>query len=149
MNEEMTSFDERVSRRWSNGKMTYGIVDLGPVYFIPLGEGRAYTVHGLTIAVFRQRDGHLFAVDNSCPHRGGPLADGVVGAGKVICPLHAWKFNLETGRCLGENATIQTYPVQVVNGRIVIEIRPAPTALPQRDDGAGEGENALLVEAEK
>ena len=110
------------TRSWCNGAMRSHEVDLGPVDFIPLGEGRAYVVADLTIAVFRQRDGRLFASDNECPHRGGPLADGIVGAGKVICPLHAWKFDLATGRCLSEEATIRTYPAREVNGRIVVEI---------------------------
>jgi nitrite reductase (NADH) small subunit len=149
MNAEMTAFDERAERRWPNGKTAWSLVDLGPVNFVPLGEGRAYIVNALTIAVFRQRDGRLFAADNLCPHRGGPLADGLVGAGKVICPLHAWKFDLETGRCLGENVAIRTYPVQEVNGRIMVEIGPTPADLPQRNNGTGEGENALLVGAKK
>lgn len=126
MNAEMTSFDEHAERRWRNGETAWQTVDLGSVDFLPIGEGRAYVVHGLTIAVFRQRDGRLFATENSCPHRGGPLADGIVGAGKVICPLHAWKFDLETGRCQGEGVTIRTYPAQVVNGRIIVEIGPTP-----------------------
>lgn len=107
-------------------------VDLGPVGFIPLGEGRAFVVNETTIAVFRQRDGRLFATDNACPHRGGPLADGIVGGGKVICPFHAWKVDLETGRCLGENVIVQTYPVQVVDGHIVVEIGPVPINPPER-----------------
>jgi nitrite reductase (NADH) small subunit len=135
MSAEMTAFEERAERRWTNGKTTWRLVDLGPVNFIPLGEGRAYIVNDVTIAVFRQRDGRLFATDNACPHRGGPLADGIVGAGKVICPLHAWTFDLETGRCLGENAAIRTYPVQAANGRIVVEIGPAPLAPPQQRKG--------------
>ena len=108
------------------------VVDLGPVDFVPPGEGRAYLVNDLTIAVFRQRDGRLFATDNQCPHRNGPLADGIVGGGKVICPLHSWKFDLATGHCAGENVTIRTYPVQVVDGQIVVEIGPAPLNLPDR-----------------
>lgn len=98
-------------------------VDLGPVDFIPLGEGRAYSMADRVIAVFRQRDGRLFAADNQCPHRGGPLADGILGAGKVICPLHAWKFDLETGRCLsGDEVTVRTYPARIVNGRILVDL---------------------------
>jgi nitrite reductase (NADH) small subunit len=97
--------------------------DLGPVESIPLGQGQAYIVADLIIAVFRQRDGRLFATDNNCPHRNGPLADGIIGAGKLICPLHAWKFDLETGHCLGEEVTIQTYPVREVNGRLMVEIQ--------------------------
>lgn len=97
-----------------------GEIDLGPIQFIPLGEGRAYTLEGRTIAVFRQRDGKLFATDNACPHRAGPLADGIIGAGKLICPLHMWKFDLQTGKCIGEDAELRTYPVHEINGRIRI-----------------------------
>ncbi len=98
-------------------------VDLGPADLIPLGEGRAYVIGDRTIAVFRQRDGRLFALDNACPHRNGPLADGIIGAGKVICPLHGWRFDLETGRCVsGDAAVTRTYPVQQVEGRIVVQI---------------------------
>ena len=97
-------------------------IDLGPLDFIPLGEGRAYTFGRKTIAVFRQRDGRLFATDNMCPHKAGPLADGLVGSGKVICPLHMWKIDLETGRCLGEDGAVRTYPVRAVNGRILVTL---------------------------
>lgn len=97
-------------------------VDLGPLEFVPLGQGRAYVVGEHTIAVFRQRDGRLFATDSHCPHRNGPLADGIVGGGKVICPLHAWKWDLETGRCTGEEITLRTYPVWAVRDRIVVEL---------------------------
>ena len=97
-------------------------IDLGPIDFIPLGEGRAYTFGRKTVAVFRQRDGRLFATDNACPHKAGPLADGLVGAGKVICPLHMWKIDLETGRCLGEDGAVRPYPVRAANGRILITL---------------------------
>ncbi len=102
-------------------------IDLGPIGFIPLGEARAYTIAGNTIAgntiaVFRQRDGRLFATDNACPHKSGPLADGLVGSGKVICPLHMWKIDLATGQCLGEDAAVQTHPVREANGRILITL---------------------------
>jgi nitrite reductase (NADH) small subunit len=100
---------------------------------VPLGEGRAYTVNGLQIAVFRQRDGQLFATDGACPHRNGPLADGIVGGGKVICPFHAWKFDLATGHCVsGDTATLRTYPIHVINGRLVVELSPTPIHLPEQ-----------------
>jgi nitrite reductase (NADH) small subunit len=67
---------------------TSQIANLGSVQKIPLGQGRCYIVEGEEIAVFRQRDGRLFATQNRCPHRQGPLFEGVSGAGKVICPLH-------------------------------------------------------------
>ena len=96
------------------------VVDLGRVDNIPLGQGRAYAVGELTVAVFRQRDGRLFAVDSHCPHRGGPLAEGILGDGKVICPLHGWKIDLASGKCLGESAGVRTYDAQQVGDRVVI-----------------------------
>ena len=122
MSVEISPFEERAARRWRNGKTSWHTVDLGSVEFLPLGEGRAYVVNDLTIAVFRHGDGRLYATDNACPHRGGPLADGIVGAGKIICPLHAWKFDLENGRCLAENVTIRTYPVREVNGHLLLDL---------------------------
>ncbi|MBI1816551.1 MAG: nitrite reductase small subunit NirD [Deltaproteobacteria bacterium] len=95
-------------------------IDIGPLDSIAPGQGRAFVIAGRTIAVFRQRDGRVFATDNQCPHRGGPLAEGIVGDGKVICPLHNWKIDLATGQCLGESATLRTYPVSVVNGRVFV-----------------------------
>jgi nitrite reductase (NADH) small subunit len=65
------------------------IVNLGSVNAIPLGQGRCYVVGGENLAVFRQRDGRIFASHNRCPHAQGPLAEGVLGGGKVICPMPA------------------------------------------------------------
>ena len=113
-------------------------IDLGPIDFIPVGEGRAYTLKGSdmrrsssfppssrTIAVFRQRDGKLFATDHSCPHRAGPLADGIIGGDTLICPLHMWKFDLRTGKCVGEDARLRTYPVREHQGRIRVSLAAA------------------------
>ncbi len=97
-------------------------IDLGPIDIVPVGQGRAYTFAGQTLAVFRQRDGQLFATDNSCPHREGPLSDGILGADTLICPLHMWKFDLKTGKCIGEDAQLRTYPIREVNGRIRISL---------------------------
>jgi nitrite reductase (NADH) small subunit len=64
---------------------------------VPFGEGRAVLVGGRRVAVFRAEDG-WFALDAACPHRGGPLADGIVAARTVICPLHERRFDLATGQ---------------------------------------------------
>lgn len=97
-------------------------VVLGSIEGIPIGQGRAFEVGGRTIAVFRQRDGRLFATQSDCPHRRGPLAEGLVGSGKVICPLHSWKFDLETGASHGEACTITTYPVREIGGRVIVTL---------------------------
>jgi nitrite reductase (NADH) small subunit len=79
---------------------------------IPLGEGREFCVAGHRVAVFRQRDGSLAATQASCPHREGPLADGMVGMGSVVCPLHGRKFSLATGAGDDEGETLTVYTVR-------------------------------------
>jgi nitrite reductase (NADH) small subunit len=98
--------------------------NLGPIERIPWGEGRTFSVKDTLIAVFRLRDGNVFATQAACPHRGGPLADGLVGAGKVICPLHAYAFALATGQPIQNSCEkLQTYPVSVdENGDIQLTL---------------------------
>ena len=87
--------------------------NLGPLDNVPLGEGRVYQVDGANIAVFRGRSGQWFAVQAQCPHRGGPLVDGLVGGTTLICPLHGWKFELTTGAPIFGECGVKTYPVRV------------------------------------
>ena len=93
---------------------------LGPVDSIPIGEGRAFHVGADTIAVFRQRSGKMSAIQNECPHRGGPLSEGILGADTIICPYHAWKTNVETGECLTDPCHIKSYPVRVDGGNVYL-----------------------------
>ena len=87
---------------------------LGPLDRIPLGEGRSYRVGGDEVAVFRLRDGSVFAVQARCPHRGGPLVDGLIGDGRVVCPLHGFAFELDSGAPLWiQCGALRTYPVRV------------------------------------
>ncbi|MCA9553091.1 MAG: Rieske 2Fe-2S domain-containing protein [Myxococcales bacterium] len=65
---------------------------------VPEGAPRRVEAFGRTVAVFRHL-GALYAVDDTCPHRGGPLGRGEVTGGAVQCPLHAWSFDLATGVC--------------------------------------------------
>jgi nitrite reductase (NADH) small subunit len=97
---------------------------------IPAREGRTAVVGDREIAIFNVGDGFL-AVDNRCPHRGGPLADGIVAGGAVVCPLHAWKINLQTGsveRPAGGEACVRSYPTRVEGGIVLIELPAAATA---------------------
>ena len=97
--------------------------DLGPIDRIPLGEGRRYLVGTHAIAVFRLRSGEVYATQAECPHRAGPLEDGVIGGSTLVCPLHAYRFSLATGACLDDGCgNLRTYPVQVKEGRIVISV---------------------------
>ncbi len=87
-------------------------ITLGPVGDIPICEGRTFAVDGRQIAVFRLRDGSLRALDAICPHRGGPLADGLTDSRVVICPLHNFTYELASGREVANGgAPVNTYPV--------------------------------------
>jgi nitrite reductase (NADH) small subunit len=97
-------------------------VSLGSISRIPEGQGRCYVVGADEIAVFRQRDGRLFATQNRCPHRQGPLSEGVVGGGQVICPLHAHRFDLKGGAGHEPGECVQVYSVKVVDGEIVVSL---------------------------
>ena len=89
-------------------------VSLGPIDRIPRREGRTFDVGGQHVAVFRGPCEEVFATQARCPHRGGPLADGFVGAGKVVCPLHAFSFDLATGAAVANGCPgLRTYDVTV------------------------------------
>jgi nitrite reductase (NADH) small subunit len=98
------------------------VINLGRIEAVPVGQGRCYLIGSQEIAVFRQRDGRLFASESRCPHRQGPLAEGLVGNGRVICPLHAHQFNLESGTGSEANECVKTYSVQEINGSIVLNL---------------------------
>jgi len=75
------------------------------------------------VAVFRTRSGDVFATQSHCPHRQGPLADGLVGTGTVVCPLHEWQFDLSTGKSLNGTCNIEVYPVaQDESGILTVEL---------------------------
>lgn len=100
-------------------------VTLGPLLLIPPGEGRNFEVAGERIAVFHTRAGQVFATQANCPHRDGPLADGLVGGSTVICPLHMWKFELSTGEPILGSCRLKTYPVHLDDqGQIVLTLSP-------------------------
>jgi nitrite reductase (NADH) small subunit len=88
---------------------------------VPPGEGRATRVGGIPIAIFRAEDGSWYAVQDTCPHRGGPLADGIVGGRSVICPLHERRFDLANGEPLGhECGFLRTYRVDVQGDEVLL-----------------------------
>ncbi|MEV4514761.1 Rieske (2Fe-2S) protein [Dactylosporangium sp. NPDC049525] len=94
---------------------------LGPVADIPVGEGRAYAVDGDQVAVFRLRGGGLRAVSAVCPHAGGPLADGLIDAKVVICPLHQHVYDLATGCSTTGQPPLRVYAVHIdADGDVVV-----------------------------
>jgi nitrite reductase (NADH) small subunit len=91
---------------------------------IPIREGRLVEIAGRAIAIFNVGVRFL-AVENRCPHRGGPLADGIVSGTSVTCPLHAWKFDLLMGSAVNHpesHACLTTFPTRVEEGIICVEV---------------------------
>jgi nitrite reductase (NADH) small subunit len=113
-------------------------IRIGSVHAVPPREGRVVVVGGREIALFNLGDRFL-AVDNRCPHKGGPLADGIVSGASVVCPLHAWKIDLDTGsvtRPAAQDTCIVRYPVRVDDGVIAIGVAGAgPAAATSEHDG--------------
>jgi nitrite reductase (NADH) small subunit len=67
--------------------------------------------------------GDISVVDNECPHHGGPLGDGMIEGGKIVCPWHAWEFDLKTGASTEDPDTkIGVYPVRVEGENVLVEI---------------------------
>ena len=90
---------------------------------IPLREGRSVTIGDTEVAIFNLGDRFL-AVDNACPHRGGPLCDGIVSGSSVTCPLHGYKVCLESGNVTKPEVAIRvdTYRVRVQDGVISVQV---------------------------
>ena len=95
-----------------------GVGELGP------GENRVVEADGRSIAVFNV-EGRYYAIDNVCPHRGGPLAEGDIIGDEIVCPWHLWGFDVRSGLCPGNaEYTIATHEVKVDGGRILVRLAP-------------------------
>ncbi len=98
------------------------LVAVGRVEAIPRNEGKTVTVAGRAIALFHTDTGFR-AIGAMCPHLGGPLADGLVSDGGVICPLHGWRIDLSCGDVVaGGEGSVPVYPVVARDGWLYIEV---------------------------
>ena len=118
-------------------------VDVGPLAGLPARGARVVTVHGESIAVFRTGEGRVFALRDRCPHRGGPLSQGIVHGERVTCPLHDWVIDLATGQATGaDRGCTQTFEVRVEADRVLIAVAPTATAAGAKGPCTGDVENA-------
>ena len=97
-------------------------IDVGPLSAIPTRGARTVPVAGgEEVALFRTGDNQVFALVNRCPHKNGPLSQGIVHGHSVTCPLHNWRISLITGEALGEDkGCTPTIPVKVDGGRVLL-----------------------------
>jgi nitrite reductase (NADH) small subunit len=97
--------------------------DIGAEEDVSARGARRFMIGETPIAVFRAGDGALFALIDQCPHKKGPLSDGIVHGRSVSCPLHAWVISLETGEAQGaDHGCTETFPVKVEAGRLLIDV---------------------------
>lgn len=97
--------------------------DVGEIASIPLRGARVVRVAGHTIALFRTGTGALYALRDSCPHRGGPLSQGIVHGERVTCPLHDWVIDLASGQATGaDTGCTATFAVREAAGRVHLEV---------------------------
>ena len=100
----------------------------------PLGSRVVRTAHG-DIAVFRAADNAVFALRDRCPHRGGPLSQGIVYGRTVACPLHNWCIDLNNGEAVSpDEGCTPRYPVRVEREVVYLLLQPIFTLAWVRDD---------------
>jgi nitrite reductase (NADH) small subunit len=95
-------------------------IDIAALDDIPRQGARVVKTQGGCIAVFRTADDQVFAIDDRCPHKGGPLSEGIVHGTAVTCPLHAAVFDLTTGQST-DDWQVQTHAVRVEAGRVMLD----------------------------
>lgn len=101
--------------------MTQDFVAIGHIDDIPVRGARCLRTPLGKIAVFRTATDEVFAIDDQCPHKGGPLSDGIIHGNAVTCPLHNWVFSLESGEAQGaDEGRVRTYPVRNNDGVLFI-----------------------------
>lgn len=129
-----------------------GWVEVCRIDDIPaLGARVLERVGGDNIALFRTASGNVFALRDRCPHKGGPLSQGIVAGETVTCPLHSWNLSLESGEARAPDmGCVATYPVRVEDGVVWLSpgLTPAEVhASPSMDCSASSSATAVPMES--
>ena len=121
----MHNKSSRMSRQW---------IAIAPATHFPVREGRAVRVGSREIAIFNLGE-RFVAIDNECPHKGGPLCDGIIAGTTVVCPLHGWKVDLDSGGVAKPDVPVclETFRTRVDERGIIFVERPSQAAA--FDDG--------------
>ncbi|MBX3446700.1 MAG: nitrite reductase small subunit NirD [Parvibaculaceae bacterium] len=98
-------------------------IEIGALSDIPLRGARCVVTPLGRIAVFRTAADEVYAIEDRCPHRGGPLSQGIVHGAAVTCPLHNWVLSLETGKALGaDEGAVRTFALKCEGGTLFIDM---------------------------
>jgi len=100
-------------------------IEVGVLNDIPAEGARVVQTAEGDIAVFRTKEDEVFAVRDKCPHKGGPLSQGIVSGKRVACPLHDWKINLDNGIAQApDEGCAATFPVKMDGSKIMLSLTP-------------------------
>ncbi|AVW93229.1 nitrite reductase small subunit NirD [Celeribacter baekdonensis] len=98
-------------------------VNIGPLTEIPRQGARCVKNGDMSIAVFRTSHDQVFALEDKCPHKNGPLSQGIVHDGCVTCPLHNWVISLETGAAQGaDEGQTATFEIKIEDGNVLLAL---------------------------
>jgi nitrite reductase (NADH) small subunit len=101
-------------------------IEIAALEDIPRLGARVIRTDTMDVAVFRTGDDQVFALRDACPHKGGPLSQGIVHGGSVTCPLHNWKIDLASGEALGpDQGCTNVFATRVENGRVYLAFKTA------------------------
>ena len=104
-------------------------IEIGNIEDIPQLGSRVVDIGGEEIAIFRTSDDQVFALRNKCPHKGGPLSEGIVHGTTVACPLHNWNIDLATGEAVApDEGCAGHYEVKVEDGMVMLQLTPLRAA---------------------
>ncbi len=98
------------------------LVQVAVVNDIAPGQGKPISVNGKSFAIFNV-NGKFFAIENTCPHAGGPLAEGMLEQNTVVCPWHGWEFDVTSGNCVVPGGfQLKSYKVEVKENEVWIDL---------------------------
>jgi nitrite reductase (NADH) small subunit len=107
--------------------LTSGWAEIGRLMDIPRQGARVVASSIGDIAVFRALDDTVFAIEDRCPHKGGPLSQGIVHGHAVTCPLHNWVIDLQSGEAAAPDVgCVKRIPIRVEDGRVLLSLPGAP-----------------------
>ncbi len=105
--------------------MSENWIEVGTMNDIPRLGSRVVETSKGNIAIFRTAEDEIFALRDKCPHKGGPLSQGIVHGKRVACPLHDWKIHLDSGEAVApDEGCAASYPVRLEGDKVMLSLNP-------------------------
>ena len=105
--------------------MSENWIEVGTMNDIPRLGSRVVETSKGNIAIFRTAEDEIFALRDKCPHKGGPLSQGIVPGKRVACPLHDWKIHLDSGEAVApDEGCAASYPIRLEGDKVMLSLNP-------------------------